>query len=202
MAGYSVDEAQARIRENPSEARKEYTRLRDIAEKRIKRMKGTAFEESKAYKDHSAGFQKLKDIDPRDLPKALSELSKFVGAKTSTLSGQKKAQAKTMGTLNQAIGASKGTGVTKENYWRVIKILNEARKLKKSYGSDKIVELANATMQLDSDDFDKVIENLETLLIHASEVQDKMQSYHVIHEGDSVEIDQFIEEAGWKLPNT
>ena len=197
MAKYTVDEAKAKVYENPREARREYTRLRDIAEKRIKRMKGTEFEQSKAYKEHKGGFLKLKDIDPRDLPDALSEISKFVEAKTSTITGQRKSQAKTMKTLNQAIGAKKGEGVTKENYWRVIKILNGARKLKKTYGSDKIVELANATMELSSDEFDDVLDNLETLLIHSSEVKDKLKGYHVIHAGQSVEIDQFLEDTGW-----
>ena len=197
MAKYTVDEAKERIRRNPSEARREYTRLRDIAQKRIQRMKGTEFERTKAYKEHSEGFMKLKDIDPRDLDKALSEVSKFVGARGSSFIGQRKMQTKTMNTLNKAIGAKRGTGVTRQNYWRVIDILDRARKLNRTYGSDKVVELANATMQLTEDEFDEVLDHLESMLEHSDEVEDKLSGYKVVHEVDSVEIDKFLEEVGW-----
>ena len=60
--------------------RKEYTRLRDIAQKRIERL-GKDYSWTKQYNEHRKGFDKIKDIDPRDLPKAFSELAKFVRAK-------------------------------------------------------------------------------------------------------------------------
>ena len=154
------------------ELRKEYTRMRDVAQKRIGRL-SQEYSESKAYSEHRKGFRKLAEIDSRDLPKAFSEIAKFVRAKTSTVSGQRAAQAKTTSTLNKAVGAGsdKGdgsvqAGVTKENYWRTIKILNRVRKLKlaKIYGSDKIVELAETTLGLDNDQFDKVLDKLELFL--------------------------------------
>lgn len=197
MAKYTVDEAKERIRSNPAEARKEYTRLRDIAQKRIQRMKGTEFERSKPYQEHKQGFLKLKDIDPRDLDKALSEVSKFVEAKGSSATGQRQKQTKTMNTLNKAIGAKKGEGVTRQNYWRVIDILERARKLKIVYGSDKIVEVARATMQLTQDQFEDALDHLETLLQHSDEVERKLSDYTVIHKGESVEIDEFLDEVGW-----
>lgn len=197
MAKYTVDEAKERISRNPSEARREYTRLRDIAQKRIQRMKGTEFERSKAYREHKQGFMKLKDIDPRDLDKALSEVSKFVEAKGSSVTGQRQKQTKTIKTINEAIGARKGEGVTRQNYWGVIDILERARKLKIVYGSDKIVELARATMQLTQDQFEDALDHLETLLQHSDEVERKLSDYTVIHQGESVEIDEFLDEVGW-----
>ena len=71
--------------------RKEYTRLRDIAQKRIERL-GKDYSWTKQYNEHRKGFDKIKDIDPRDLPKAFSELAKFVRAKGSSASGQKEWQ--------------------------------------------------------------------------------------------------------------
>ena len=77
--------------------RAEYTRMRDVAQKRIKRL-GKQFPESKAYQSHKQGFAKLKDLDPRDFPKAFAELAKFVRAKGSTVTGQKQIKEKTIKT--------------------------------------------------------------------------------------------------------
>ena len=62
MAGIPVDVAKKMQRENLSGMRKEYTRMRDIAQKRIERMGQSEFAKTKTFKDHAEGFQKLKDI--------------------------------------------------------------------------------------------------------------------------------------------
>ena len=181
--------------------RKEYTRMRDVAQKRIGRL-AKEYSEAKAYSEHREGFKKLSEIDPRDLPKAFAELSKFVRAKTSTVSGQRVAQAKTISTLNKAVGASVGgqAGVTKENYWRTVRILNEARKQKIVYGSDKIVSLAETTLELNPDQFDKVLDNLSAFLENASELEDNLEEYlseKDLAEYQQVDMDDFIKEMGW-----
>lgn len=155
-----------------STMRSEYTRMRDVAQKRIKRLR-KMFPESKTYIEHKEGFAKLRDLDERDFPKAFAELARFLRAKLSSVTGQRHAQEKTTETLNKAVGAGsdKGNGtpqeaVTKANYWRVVKILNRVRQLKiaRVYGSDKIVELAETTLGLSSDQFDSVLDNLESFL--------------------------------------
>lgn len=181
--------------------RKEYTRMRDVAQKRIKRL-AKEFPESKAYQGHREGFAKLKNLDPRDLPKAFAELAKFVRAKTSTVSGQRVTQAKTIATLNKAVGATVGgqAGVTKENYWRTIRILNEARKQKIVYGSDKIVTLAETTLELNPDQFDKVLDNLSVFLEHSTELEDNIEEYLAeknLAEYQQVNMDDFLKEMGW-----
>lgn len=196
------------------ELRKEYTRMRDTAQKRVKRLQ-QEYPKAKASQKHVqirnekgeivreyVGFRELKDIDPRDLPKALSELAKFVHAKTSTVTGQRIAQRKTMDTLNKAIGAGEGgqKAVTKENYWRVIDILEEARKRKISYGSDKVVTLAETSMVLSEDQFEHILSNLEKLKDHVDEFEgsldDYMKSKH-IKKYQKVNMDDFIKELGW-----
>lgn len=192
-------------RDDIATMRAEYTRMRDVAQKRIKRL-GKSFPESKAYQEHRKGFAKLRDIDPRDLPKAFSELAKFVRAKTSTVTGQRRAQEKTIKTINQSIGAEpdEETGeesgtqpLTKQNYWRFIRIMNEARKLKIVYDSEKMVELADALMELDDEQFERTLNHLEKMIVHSREVKGKLREYKVIHRGQDVDIDEFLDSTGW-----
>lgn len=195
---YTVEGAETLMREDEKAMRKEYTRLRDIAEKRLKRLKQGEYGWTKTAKKES--FKKLKDTDRRDLPKALSELYKFVHAGTSTISGQRKAEEKTSATLNKAVG-SKGA-VNRRNYSRVIKILNGARNLKSKvlYGSDKIIELAEATLTLSDEAFETVLDNLESILPHSDEFEEELEMYmedEDLDDYDSVDMDTFLEYTGW-----
>ena len=167
MAGVSVHEAEIMLHNDYKALRAEYTRLRDIAQKRLDRLGKSEFSESKAYTSHKNGFAKLRDISKGDLAKAFSELSKFVNAKTSTVSGQKSTRAKTIATWRK-----QGLGVTPQNYNRVIQILEELRKRKITYGSDKVVSLADSMMSLDDQQTNQWLDHLDELLPHADELQE------------------------------
>lgn len=153
--------------------RAEYTRMRDVAQKRIKRLE-KQFPESKAYQSHRYGFPKLKDLDKRDFAKAFSELAKFVRAKGSTVTGQKQIKQKTIKTWNE-----QGLSLNNQNYDKAIKILETMRKNKITYGSDKVVQLADTMQWLSDNDTNQWLNNLEKLLPHAEELQDipEVQGY-------------------------
>ncbi len=70
--------------------RKEYTELRDIAQKRLKRLlKEDPDNKTIAY--HPEGFKKLADIKSEsELRLALSDISRFINTPSSTIAGQKK----------------------------------------------------------------------------------------------------------------
>lgn len=167
---YTVQGAETMIRtgtkDDMSTMRAEYTRMRDTAQKRIKRL-GEKFPESKAYQSHAKGFPKLKDIDPRDFAKAFSELSKFLRAKGSTVTGQKEIKAKTIETWQK-----QGLNLNQKNYDKTIKVLEEMRKQKIIYGSDKAVDLAESMLFLDDQQTNQWLNNLETLLPHADELKE------------------------------
>ena len=146
--------------------RAEYTRMRDVAQKRIKRL-GKQFPESKAYQTHQKGFAKLKELDPRDFPKAFAELAKFVKAKGSTVTGQKQIKEKTIKTWQD-----QGLNLNSKNYDKTIKILEEMRKQKIVYGSDKAVELADSMLDLDDQQTNEWLDHLDTLLQHTDELQE------------------------------
>lgn len=201
----------------------EYTRMRDTAQKRVKRLL-EEYPEAKASQHkyftgkvdaegkpiYKYGFPTLASLDPRDFPAAFSELAKFLKAKTSTVTGQRIAQAKTTATLNKAIGADETEDdedsgpqakVTKQNYWRVIKILNEARKQKITYDSNKIVELADTTLELSAEQFDTVLDNLEKILVNSGTFADTLDDYmrkNKIQSYQMVNMDKFLENVGWK----
>ena len=146
--------------------RAEYTRMRDVAQKRIKRL-GKQFPESKAYQSHKEGFAKLRNLDPRDLPKAFAELAKFVKAKGSTVTGQKQIKEKTIKTWQD-----QGLNLNSKNYDKTIKILEEMRKQKIVYGSDKAVELADSMLDLDDQQTNEWLQHLDDLLTHTDELKE------------------------------
>ena len=190
---YTVQGAETMARlgtkDDMSTMRSEYTRMRDVAQKRIKRL-GKQFPESKAYLSHQKGFAKLRDLDPRDFPKAFAELAKFVKAKGSTVTGQKQIKEKTIKTWQ-----NQGLNLNGKNYDKTIKILEEMRKQKIVYGSDKAVELADSMLDLDDQQTNAWLDHLDTLLQHTQELdlwKDVMES-----RGESVDIDQLIREIGW-----
>lgn len=161
-------ETMARIgtKDDMATMRAEYTRMRDVAQKRIKRL-GKQFPESKAYQTHAKGFAKLKELDPRDFPKAFAELAKFVRAKGSTVTGQKQIKEKTIKTWQD-----QGLNLNSKNYDKTIKILEEMRKQKIVYGSDKAVELADSMLDLDDQQTNEWLNHLDTLLQHTDELQE------------------------------
>lgn len=190
---YTVQGAETMARlgtkDDMSTMRTEYTRMRDVAQKRIKRL-GKQFPESKAYQSHSKGFPKLKELDPRDFPKAFAELAKFVKAKGSTVTGQKQIKEKTIKTWQD-----QGLNLNSKNYDKTIKILEEMRKQKIVYGSDKAVELADSMLGLDDQRTNEWLEHLDTLLSHTQELdlwKDVLES-----RGEEVDINQLIKDIGW-----
>ena len=183
-------ETMARVgtKDDMTTMRAEYTRMRDVAQKRIKRL-GKQFPESKTYQTHAKGFAKLKELDPRDFPKAFAELAKFVKAKSSTVTGQKQIKEKTIKTWQD-----QGLNLNSKNYDKVIKILETMRKQKIVYGSDKAVELAESMLYLDDQQTNEWLEHLETLLQHTEELadmKDEKSGFTV------VDIDDLLKETGW-----
>ena len=211
---YTTSGAETLQRKDLSAMRKEYTRMRDVAQKRVQRLqkeydwtvsgkqsyqietdKGTVIKQ---------GFPKLSEISAEDLPKAFQELASFVKAGRSTISGQKSAQEKTMSTINKALGVGEEDEepvekpLNKKNYQRFIRIMNETRRLKISsiYGSDKILQLADSTLSLSKSDFNKVLDNLGSFLDNVATVQADIEEYREAHRG-KFNMDKFIESVGW-----
>ena len=73
-----------------SQMRKEYTRLRDIAQKRLKRLSQDPISgTSDVYKEFSGGFPTIKAMrgDRKAMEQALADVARFVRSKGSTVGG-------------------------------------------------------------------------------------------------------------------
>lgn len=195
---YTVQGAQTMARvgtpDDMSTMRSEYTRMRDTAQKRLKRLE-KSFPKSKVLQRYPKGFPKLKDIDPRDFPKAFSELAKFLRAKRSTVTGQRQIREKTINTWQK-----NGVNLNQKNYDRVIDMLEESRARNVVYDSDKMVESVEATLELSDEQFNTLLDRLEQVVSHSDKLVDSLEHYmkeNDIEDYQKVNIDDFIEKMGW-----
>lgn len=81
------------------ELRKEYTRLRKIANKRLKRLQASEYKETDLVKEYAGGFALLADVE--DLPRELTKLARFVAREMSSVTGLKRIDNQTISTLHQ-----------------------------------------------------------------------------------------------------
>ena len=79
--------------------RKEYTRLRKIANKRLARLQASEYKESDLAKEYAGGFALLADV--KDLPRELTQLARFVASERSSITGLKRIDNQTVSTLHQ-----------------------------------------------------------------------------------------------------
>ena len=149
--------------------KEEYTRLRDISQKRLKRMaKDPIFSKSDTYLKNVSAFPKLKDITSAEmLADKLADLSSYISQKTSTLTGAKEVMYKSLETLH----ANEYNFVTPENYLEFGKFMEEYRfqiqdeeydsgDAAETYG---VLEKHKILVEQVKDDFEYWLANRETL---------------------------------------
>lgn len=106
--------------------RAEYTRLRDIEEKRIKRIGAVPeFKKLQVYVKNAGSYPKLKDLKGKEgrIPYLLNDLSRFITAKGSTVAGIREIRAKQLETLHE----HKYRFVTEENLTEFGEFMEEFR---------------------------------------------------------------------------
>ncbi len=103
---YTPSEIKAKLEAGGSlerEVRKEYTRLRDISQKRLKRLAAAGYTDTDIYKKNVSHYLKLKDIKTKsELAQRLSDLSRFVASSQSTVKGLKEREKKVLQTLKKS----------------------------------------------------------------------------------------------------
>ena len=149
-----------------SEVRKEYTRLRDISQKRLKRLAKAGYTDTEVYRRNVKHYPKLKDIKSKsELAQRLSDLSRFVASKQSTVSGIKEKERKALESLSEH-----GYGfVNESNIQEFGEFMEEYRNqlLDMDYDSGDAAELYSVIQKHKIDpekvkvDFEYWLENLE-----------------------------------------
>lgn len=79
--------------------RKEYTRLRKIANKRLNRLQASEYKETDLAREYAGGFALLADVE--DLPRELTRLARFVASERSSVTGLKRIDRQTIETLQE-----------------------------------------------------------------------------------------------------
>ena len=87
----------------PEQMKAEYTRLRNVANKRLLRMQDTRFENYQSFQQNVGKFIPVSQISSeRELIYRLSEVERFISAKTSTISGIRDIERHTLESLQDA----------------------------------------------------------------------------------------------------
>lgn len=109
------------------ELRKEYARLRAVAQKSLKRMGESEFAEDATYRNNVGRFNATSKLkSKRDVARALTDVTRFLSAKSHSISGLMEIRAEAVATWQ-----SKGySWVTKKNYNDWVRFLNWYKELK------------------------------------------------------------------------
>lgn len=120
--------------------REEYSRLRSIAVKRLKRFKGTEWEDSLTYERNVNAYPYLREIAAADLPYKLHQLQRFITAEAGSVSGLKRIRDRSIQSLHE----HGYTAVNRGNYKQFTEFMEEYRRYKElqEYDSGQVAELA------------------------------------------------------------
>ena len=84
------------------EVRKEYTRLRDISQKRLKRLAAAGYTDTEVYEKNVKHYPKLANIKSKsELAQRLSDLSRFIASSQSTVKGIRERERKVLEKLHE-----------------------------------------------------------------------------------------------------
>lgn len=127
---------------SPSEIRKEYSRIRAIAVKRLSRLAKSGFGETSVYKYNVFNTKKLSELTEKQIPLALSQLARFIDNPLSTVTGQKAQRKQKIEKLR-----SYGYDVTEKNFQSFVDFMEllSQQAIDLQYDSEAVVELWEAT---------------------------------------------------------
>ena len=125
-----------------SEIRKEYSRIRAIAVKRLTRLAKAGFGETSVYKYNVFNTKKLSELTEKQIPLALSQLARFLVNPLSTVTGQKAQRKQKIEKLQ-----SYGYDVNEKNFQTFVDFMDiiSQQAIDLQYDSEAVVELWEAT---------------------------------------------------------
>ena len=127
--------------------RQEYSRLRPTAMKRLQRLEKSKFAKSEMFNFYKDSFNKLKYMEDKDLPEALTLINRFLDNPLSTIRGQTKLRNQRIETLQ-----SYGYNVNEQNFDKVVEVMDKLRDMIQSRMYD-----SNQTLQETVDTVNKIL---------------------------------------------
>ena len=159
------------------EIRKEYSRLRDVLNKRIQRINESDFAGQGIAGQFPKGLPKLADIAPGDLPYLLQQAATALNSRGGSLKGLQTRQSETIKSLRE-----RGyTNISDSNIRAFANFMEEARDrgLEKVYGSDTIATMYDSIVALDispeaiMQDFAWWLDNIDMAETKAAEMRER-----------------------------
>lgn len=122
------------------EVRREYTRLRDAARKRLQRLERAGYQDTNIYRFNKDRYEYTRNLNMDQLRRRLSELADFIVSPASTLKGQEVLHRKAAETLRER-GIDIGTG--KQDLVQFGKFMEAFRmsNLDKVYDSHRVAKI-------------------------------------------------------------
>ena len=160
-----------------NEIKKEYTRLRDILNKRIQRINKSDFAGQGIAGQFPKGLPKLADIAPEDLPYLLQQAATALNSRSGSLKGLQMRQSETVKSLRE-----RGyTNIDDSNIRQFASFMDEARDrgLEKIYGSDTIATMYDSIADMDispeaiMQDFAWWLDNIDMAETKAAEMRER-----------------------------
>lgn len=151
--------------------RSEYSRLRDIAQKRWKRLKGKP-EAEETYMQHPSGFPTLKEIgrSRTELVRALGDLDRFLMSHRGSVSKIHESNKKTIKALRK-----KGINVTDSDLREYGKFMNRIKKIygigDDSLGSDLVADLWSEIKDEGGITADELKRRLDQIKLEATKIE-------------------------------
>ena len=174
-----------------NEIKKEYTRLRDILNKRIQRINKSDFAGQGISGQFPQGLPKLSEIAPEDLPYLLQQAATALNSRSGSLKGLQIRQKDTIDSLRE-----RGyTNINDSNIRAFARFMDEARDrgLEKIYGSDTIATMYDSIVARDispeavMQDFAWWLDNIDMAETKAAEMRER---------GENVTADAIRKELG------
>ena len=174
-----------------NEIRKEYTRLRDILQKRIKTIQKSEFAGQGIAGQFPQGLPKLAEIRPEDLPYLLQQAATAINSSAGSLKGLRHRRSETIKSLQE-----RGyTNIDETNISSFARFMEETRErgIDKVYGSDTIATLYDTTIAIGISP-DEVMKDFTWWVDNVEDIEEV--SFKLRKRGENVTAEAIREELG------
>lgn len=128
------------------EARAEYARLRKVANARLRRLEKAGYGESAIFRRYGEGFESMRGASEAEVRERLGDVAKFLGRKTSSLTGQRAATRAFVQTMND-LGYDFINKNNADKFGRFMEAAKRHYGSKRAFDSLQVIDLFEFTIE-------------------------------------------------------